>query len=99
MSHAELALRCLAALAGLPAGELEAPFRVEAGGQPIDVSGGNAAPAWHDLDGDGLADLLVGQFEQGCVRVYPNVGRAGAPRFVEWHYLRAGAELLKVPYG
>jgi hypothetical protein len=97
-----LALACLALLARAgedPAAELAPPFRVEAAGAPIDVDGGNAAPAWHDLDGDGLPELLVGQFEQGCVRVYPNVGRAGAPRFATWHFLRAGEELLEVPYG
>lgn len=89
----------LALVLGDPAAELAPPFLVEAGGSPIDVAGGNSAPFWHDLDGDGLLDLLVGQYEEGCVRVYPNVGRRGAPRFAEWHYLRAGEELVRVPYG
>jgi hypothetical protein len=80
-------------------GELAPPFLVEAGGRAIDVEGGNSAPFLHDLDGDGLADLLVGQFAEGRMRVYPNVGRHGAPRFADWHFLRAGDGLARVPYG
>jgi hypothetical protein len=88
---------CFALL--FPQGELAPPYLVEAGGRPIDVAGGNSAPFWHDLDGDGLADLLVGQFEDGCVRVYRNVGRRGAPRFEDFAYLRAGEGLARVPFG
>jgi hypothetical protein len=80
-------------------GELAPPFPVEAGGRAIDVEGGNSAPFWQDLDGDGLAELLVGQFEQGCVRVYKNLGAKGAPRFDGFEFLRAGDGLLRVPYG
>ena len=90
-------------LAGAPLDEprieLDAPFVVEADGRAIDVPGGNSAPFFHDLDGDGLRDLLVGQFEDGCVRVYKNVGARGAPRFAGFELLRAGGELAKVPYG
>lgn len=43
-------------------GELEAPVRLESKGQPIDVTGGHAAPAIADIDGDGVPDLVVGQF-------------------------------------
>jgi hypothetical protein len=42
--------------------ELEAPVRLESQGKPIDVFGGHAAPSIADLDGDGVRDLLVGQF-------------------------------------
>ena len=87
------------ALAALHGGELAPPFLVEAGGKAIDVPGGNSAPFLHDLDGDGLLDLLVGQFEQGCVRAYRNVGAHGAPRFAEFQLLRAGEGELRVPYG
>ena len=80
-------------------GELAPPFLVEAEGGAIDVAGGNSAPFLHDLDGDGLFELLVGQFEDGGVRVYPNVGKRGEPRFAGWHFLRAGEQLLRVPFG
>jgi hypothetical protein len=83
----------------LAAGELAAPFLVEADGRPIDVAGGNSAPFCHDLDGDGLEDLLVGQFEHGLVRVYRNLGTRGAPRFGAFTFLRAGTGLARVPFG
>lgn len=38
------------------------PIRLRAGEQVIDVVNGHAAPAFVDLDGDGLRDLLVGEF-------------------------------------
>jgi len=79
--------------------ELAAPFAVEARGVAIDVPGGNSAPCLADLDGDGLADLLVGQFEDGCVRVYRNAGARGAPRFEDFELLRAADALATVPHG
>jgi len=79
--------------------DLAPPFLVEAGGAPIDVAGGNSAPCLHDLDGDGLPDLLVGQLEGGGVRFYKHVGTRGAPRFGESRFLRAGDGELRVPYG
>jgi hypothetical protein len=82
-----------------PPDELLPPFLAEAAGTPIDVPGGNSAPCVHDLDGDGLPELLVGQFEAGRVRVYRNVGTRGAPRFEGFEYLRAGEELFELPYG
>jgi hypothetical protein len=39
------------------------------------------APALGDLDGDGLADLVIGQF-QDAVAWYENSGKSGAGRFV-----------------
>ena len=46
--------------------DLRAPVRVMAGGQPIDVTVGHAAPYVMDVDGDGVKDLLVGEFgEEG----------------------------------
>jgi hypothetical protein len=44
------------------AADLRAPVRVMAGGQPIDVTVGHAAPYVMDVDGDGVRDLLVGEF-------------------------------------
>jgi hypothetical protein len=42
-----------------------APVRLEASGAPIDVTVGHAAPLVMDFDGDGLRDLLVGEFGTG----------------------------------
>lgn len=46
-------------------GQLAPPFRILAGGEPIDVTTGHAAPYVLDFDGDGLRDLLVGEFGDG----------------------------------
>lgn len=79
--------------------ELLAPFPVEAGGAPIDAAGGNSAPCVADLDGDGLFDLLVGEYEDGLVRSYRNVGALGAPRFAAGELVRHADGPVKVPYG
>ena len=42
--------------------QFEPPVRIESSGNPIDVTVGHAAPYLHDFDGDGLKDLLVGEF-------------------------------------
>jgi len=41
------------------------PVRIEANGKPIDVTTGHAAPLVYDFDGDGIRDLLVGEFGSG----------------------------------
>lgn len=71
---------------------------LDASGKPIDV-GTYAAPLLVDWDGDGLEDLIVGQFEGGQIRFYPNSGAPGDPSFEEFQYLRDGGSLLSVPYG
>ena len=81
-------------------GELLPPVRVEAGGKPVDVErSGHAAPFVGDIDGDGLPDLLVGQFDEGRLRVYRNIGTKGKPRFGPHTWFEAGGELGTVPVG
>ena len=75
------------------AGGLAPPFAVAAGGRfidiPLDAKGMphhyNEFPWVADFDGDGKPDLLVGQSsghrDGGRLRVYPNVGEPGRPRF------------------
>ncbi len=79
--------------------ELAPPFVVEASGAAIDVEGGHAAPFVRDFDGDGRADLLVGQFAAGRLRIYRNVGERGAPGFAGFELFRAGGELASIPFG
>ena len=44
----------------------KSPVRLTSGGEPIDVTVGHAAPYVMDVDGDGVRDLLVGEFgEEG----------------------------------
>lgn len=70
----------------------------ENGGKPIDV-GSYAAPLLADWDGDGLEDLLVGQFDWGRIRFYPNQGTPQQPLFDGFQFLMDGEDYLQVPYG
>jgi hypothetical protein len=87
-------MRCgllLALAASAWAGELEAPVRVEAAGAPVDVYTGHAAPCVADLEGDGVRDLLVGQFwpeaGKGHLRFHRNEGADAAPRLAAFRYV------------
>ena len=79
----------------LPA--LAAPVLIEAGGEPIAVDIGHAAPFVVDFDGDGNKDLVVGQFSDGLARVYLNVGTHERPEFNDFFYLQAAGENAAVP--
>jgi hypothetical protein len=60
---------------------------------------GHAAPCVADLLGEGKPQLLVGQFGDGKLRVYRNVGTAKEPRFAKFEYFQAGGADGKVPSG
>ena len=79
--------------------ELEKPVRLESAGKPIDVDIGHAAPLWTDWDGDGKADLLVGQFGQGRLRIYRNTGNKGQPRFDGFTWFEVDGRPASVPTG
>ena len=49
-----------------------------------------------DVDGDGIPDLVVGDFS-GQFRVYRNLARTGPPRLGPMKYLMAGGVPAKVP--
>jgi hypothetical protein len=89
-----LGVLALAAPAAADDPELAAPVQVQAGGQPINVDVGHAAPFYGDLDGDGKPHLLVGQFGDGKLRVYRNAGTNAKPRFNEFTWFDG-----KVPSG
>lgn len=78
--------------------EFEPPIHVLADGKPLDVErSGHAAPFVGDLDGDGRDDLLVGQYGDGVLRLYRNLGERRKPKFEHFEWFQAGGELGKVP--
>ncbi|MBN2129910.1 MAG: VCBS repeat-containing protein [Sedimentisphaerales bacterium] len=86
--------------AGIAGGsELAAPIRLEADGKPIDTEIGHAAPCVADFDGDGVQDLLVGQFGQGLLWIYRNEGTSAEPKLAAGVKFKEGVEDGRVPSG
>ena len=77
--------------------DLAAPVRLEAAGRPIDVDIGHAAPFVADLNGDGKMTLLVGQFGEGKLRLYTNVGSQTSPKFDQFDWLQADGKTCTIP--
>jgi hypothetical protein len=82
-----------------PAGELLPPVRLEAAGKPIDTGVGHAAPFVGDFDGDGVRDLLVGQFGGGVLWVYRNEGTDARPKLAAGVKFKDGKKDGCVPAG
>ena len=83
-----------------PSAELTAPVRIEAAGKPIDAMEiGHAAPFVCDFDGDGLKDLLVGQFKDGLMWIYRNEGTNSEPKLAAGVKFKEGKEDGRVPSG
>ena len=81
-------------------GELLPPVRLEAGGAPIDTPAiGHAAPFVGDFDGDGVQDLLVGQFDGGLLWIHRNEGTNGAPKLAAGVKFQDGRKEGTVPTG
>ena len=97
---------CIIAFAGTPqASELTfgAVDTIRCAGLPIDVGKGSD-PFVVDWDGDGLKDLIVGQFydqsgnNDGKIRVYINDGMNSDPTFSSWFYMQAdGSDIVCDP--
>jgi hypothetical protein len=79
--------------------ELAEPVRLEAAGKPIDTDVGHAAPYVYDWDGDGVNDLLVGQFGDGILWIYKNIGTNAAPKYAAGVKFKDGAKDGRVPTG
>jgi hypothetical protein len=76
-----------------------APVRLEAGGKPIDTAVGHAHPLVVDFDGDGVNDLLVGQFGDGILWVYKNTGTNKEPKYAAGVQFKEGTKDGRVPTG
>ena len=81
------------------AGELAPPVRIEAAGRPIDTDVGHAAPFVGDFDGDGVNDLLVGQFGGGILWIYRNEGTNERPKLAAGVKFKEGRDDGRVPTG
>jgi hypothetical protein len=79
--------------------ELTPPVRLEANGKPIDTDTGHAAPFVIDFDGDGVQDLLVGQFGDGLLWIYRNEGTNAKPKLATGVKFKDGSEDGRVPSG
>jgi hypothetical protein len=75
--------------------QLGEPVRLKAGDEYIKVEDpGFAAPSFFDTDGDGRKDLVVGQFKDGKIKVYRNLGDG---RFDAGKWLQAGGKTAEIP--
>ena len=92
-----------AAVAGPPlaAGDYKfsEPRQLNGGEKAIEVEApGYAAPCVVDLNGDGVPDLLVGQFKEGKLGFYKgSKGEDGKLSFGAHEWLQAGGEIAKIP--
>lgn len=79
------------------AAELDAPVRLEADGEPIDSGQyiAHSGPLFADYDGDGIRELLVGNFK-GHLQLYRNVGTATAPKFEAKGLLQAAGKDISI---
>jgi hypothetical protein len=77
------------------AADFESPVRLMSGDAAIRVeSPGYAAPCWADLKGDGKVSLLVGQFNDGKIRVFKHLE---GEKFAPGVWLKAGRKVAEVP--
>jgi len=71
------------------------PVRLKADGEFVRVEApGYAAPCWADFDGDGKKDLAVGQFNDGKIKVYRNLGGG---KLAAGKWLKAGGKVAEIP--
>lgn len=80
-------------------GQLQPPVRLTAAGQPIDTEIGHAAPFVGDFDGDGVKDLLVGQFANGNLWIFRNQGTNQSPQLAAGVKFQDGRPEGCVPAG
>lgn len=82
-----------------PSAELLPPVRIEAAGKAIDTHVGHAHPLVADFDGDGVEDLLVGQFGDGVLWIYRNEGTNAQRKLAAGVKFKDGSEDGRVPTG
>jgi len=75
---------------------------IKCAGSEINV--GHGCPCVVDWDGDGLQDLLIGQFyddsgNYGKIRLYLNSGSTTAPVLTSYSFLQAGGNDISLSTG
>jgi hypothetical protein len=88
----------IAAAASAAVPQFASPFIVQADGGNLVVEL-IADPCLADWNGDGLNDLIVGQFTGGKIRFYPNSGTNQNPVFTTYSFLQADGADITTTYG
>ena len=79
----------------VPVARFSAPVRMQAGGADVRVEGpGFACPSRFDVNGDGHADLVVGQFADGKMHVFHGDAKGN---LTPAGFLQAGGDVAEVP--
>ena len=79
--------------------DLAEGVKIEADGRAIDAGVGHLVPCVADWNGDGLNDLIVGQFSKGKIRLYVNAGSAEEPVLKDAGFMQAGGAEISLPAG
>ena len=73
----------------------EKSYRLRAGDAPLSVENpGYASPSLGDIDGDGIDELLVGQFRDGKILICK---AAPTGHYGEGSFLEAGGDVARIP--
>ncbi len=94
-----LTIFVVAAISSAALPEFDSPFFIQADGADLVVDGSIPDPFVFDWNGDGLKDLIVGQFSNGKIRFYPNSGTNANPEFITYTFLQAGGVDITMAYG
>jgi hypothetical protein len=82
------------------ANKLLPPVQILAEGKPLDIQReGHSAPFVGDFFQDGTLALLVGQYSDGRLRIYRNMGSRAKPKFESYTWFEAGGKIASVPVG
>ena len=92
-----VAVLVFSAFAATP--DYQTPFQIYASGSPIELSLGHANPLVTDWNGDGLKDLIVGQYTGGKIRYYQNDGTNDSPVFGSFAYMQADGNDISLTSG
>jgi hypothetical protein len=92
-----LILLCLAGF--VIALDYQSPVMIQAGGSSITLAVGHANPLVFDWNGDGLKDLILGQYSSGKIRLYLNEGTNSVPVFSSYTFMQADGTDISLSSG